>query len=291
MNRAVVVVFAVLATAVCAQDIRLFDYDHTAKLDVREGASSVVNRAHVSDLSYASPRGGRVPAYLVMPAGRGPFPGIVFVHWGQGNRSEFLSEAVGLAKSGIASILIDAPTNRVDRPNNAGTPESERDSLIQLVVDARRAVDVLVSRTEIDARRLAYVGHSLGATWGGALAACERRFKALVLMGGLPEISEVKPPDPLYQKILQAVPTERAEANRKALRPIDPVQFVGQAAPAHVFFQWAKVDRFVSEEAAKRYFAAASQPKSEQWYYCGHEFNATQATLDRERFLKEQLKR
>jgi hypothetical protein len=37
----------------------------------------------------------------------------------------------------------------------------------------------------VDPERIAYVGHSLGATWGGALAVSERRMKALVQDGWL----------------------------------------------------------------------------------------------------------
>ena len=59
-----------------------------------------------------------------------------------------------------------------------------------MVVDCRRAADVLLSLPGVDPKRIAYVGHSLGATWGGAIAVTERRFKALVLMGGLLVLSE-----------------------------------------------------------------------------------------------------
>ncbi len=33
-----------------------------------------------------------------------------------------------------------------------------------MVVDLRRAVDVLMARKEVDSKRIGYVGHSLGAT-------------------------------------------------------------------------------------------------------------------------------
>lgn len=46
---------------------RLFDYDQNAPLDVKEVA--VINRNGVSihDITYASPKGGRITAYLVVP--------------------------------------------------------------------------------------------------------------------------------------------------------------------------------------------------------------------------------
>lgn len=50
-----------------------------------------------------SPLGGRVPAYLVVPAGRGPFAATLFGHWMMKgspfcNRRGFLEEAGWLVK-------------------------------------------------------------------------------------------------------------------------------------------------------------------------------------------------
>jgi hypothetical protein len=52
---------------------RQFDYDRATPLDVREAGRQKREGVTVIDLSYASPRGGRVPAYFVVPSGRGPF--------------------------------------------------------------------------------------------------------------------------------------------------------------------------------------------------------------------------
>src|SRR5208282_948948 len=122
--------------------VQAFDYDREAPLDVEEHGATPVSGAMVRDISYASPKGGLVPAYLVTPIGKGRFAGIVFVHWGQGNRSEFLAEALALARRGAESVLIDAPFNRLDNPNrDVKGPEGEASAYIQLVVDARRAVN------------------------------------------------------------------------------------------------------------------------------------------------------
>jgi len=91
-----------------------FAYDEKAPLDFRETGVETLTDATVHDVSYASPKGGRVPAYLVIPRGRGPFAAIEFVHWGQGNRTEFLSEALFYAKYGVISLMIDAPYRRTE---------------------------------------------------------------------------------------------------------------------------------------------------------------------------------
>jgi dipeptidyl aminopeptidase/acylaminoacyl peptidase len=88
---------------------RLYDYDPKQPLDSKETLLYDRDGAKVYDISYASPKGGRVTAYLVMPAGRGPFAGLVFGHWGPGNRTEFLAEAMLYAEAGAASLLVDYP--------------------------------------------------------------------------------------------------------------------------------------------------------------------------------------
>ena len=45
-----------------------------------------------------------------------------------------------------------------------------------------RGADLLLTRKDVDSKRLAYVGHSYNATVGGFLSGCDHRFKALVLM-------------------------------------------------------------------------------------------------------------
>jgi dienelactone hydrolase len=265
----------------------LFSYDARAPLDVREAKIDRRGGAEVHDLSYASPRGGRVPAYLVVPPGPGPFAGLVYLHWGQGNRSELLAEALLAARAGAASILIDAPYRR---PEYQRTPcgEAVRADFVQLITDLRRAVDVLLARAPVDGRRLGYVGHSLGATWGGTLAAVEPRLRALVLMGGLPSLAEAMRED-ARDKHRPPEEVRKLEACVAPLEAIESIHHVHDAAPAALFFQFARVDRYISPAAARRYFEAASEPKSQAWYEGGHEFSDPAALGDRLRWLEKRL--
>ena len=243
------------------QLVHIFDYDQAAPVDLRYGSTRTEATAVIHDVSYPSPRGGVVAAYLVVPLQEGPFAGIVFLHWGLGGRAEFLDEAVDLAARGVVSILISAP---------GPTFSSVADQIyIRQVVDARRAVDVLASLPEVDVARLGYVGHSYGAVWGGVLAGVERRIKAYVLMAGWARPS-------LYMET--DAPTPR----------LDPIHYIGHAAPAALFFQFARADEYITERAALEYFTAASEPKLMEWYDGGHELNEP-ARLDRAAWLATQL--
>ena len=273
------------------QQARIFDYDAKAPLDVKERTVEEVEGVQIRDITYASPKGGQVTAYLVTPKGKGPFAGILFMHWGQGDRTEFLSEAVAYAKAGAVSLMIDAPYNR---PGFQGgdffvQPEREHDMYIQLVVDLRRGFDLLLARADVDPKRLGYVGHSLGATWGGALAGVDHRATAFVLMGGLPSLTDFPEDDTYAQFILRRYSKEQVENYIRVISPINPEHFVWQAVPGAILFQFAKHDRYISERSAARYDKAASQPQESRRYFTSHEFNDLEALRERAEWLRMKL--
>ncbi len=282
------VTLLLLAAPAVAQNADPFSYDPKQPLDVQEVSAKRIGGATLHDINYASPKGGRVPAYLMVPDGKGPFAGVLFMHWGQGNRSEFVAEALALAPYGVESLMIDAPTNRPGLDFGNG-PDSEPRAYAHLVIDLRRALDLLLSRPGVDTKRIGYVGHSLGATFGGVLAGLEKRVKAYVFMGGLPNLYDLDWPDPKFQERLKKIPQADLDAEQKLLKPISPELFVGHAAPAALLFQFAELDRFISKAAADKFFAAASEPKQQRWYWTSHEFNDTASLRDRTEFLRQQL--
>jgi hypothetical protein len=144
-------------------------YDPQAPLDLRQSPVKDLGYAKLLDISYASPRGGRVTAYAVIPAAATHPAGIVWQHWGQGDRSSMLPEAISMSRRGAASILINSPANRPDPPQ-AKTPEEGFALWLQDAVDIRRAADALVQNFGVPETQLAYVGHSYGATLGGVIA-------------------------------------------------------------------------------------------------------------------------
>jgi dienelactone hydrolase len=270
---------------------QVFEYDRAPAIELEIRSEETVDGVVVQDVSYRSAKKGRVPGFLVVPPGQGPFGGIVYMHWGQGDRTEFLSEAVLLGKRGAVSLLIDAPYHRPDAEpyQFVAEPEAERDAYIQLVADLRRGFDLLSARKDVDAKRIGYVGHSLGATWGGALAGIDPRFTAYVLMGGLPRVTDVLGDDS-YAKLMQrAFTREQLERYVSVLSPIDPEHFVGRAARGSILFQFARHDRFISEAAAREYVKAAGDSHDVRWYYTSHEFNDPESPRDRMEFLEKRL--
>jgi dienelactone hydrolase len=271
--------------------LTVFAYDAGRPLNLTTASAEEVDSVRIVDISYDSPKGGRVPGYLVTPSGNGPFAGIVYMHWGQGNRGQWLAEGLEMARRGAVSIMIDAPYWRPDVAQRADKKkaEAERDGYIQMVVDLRRAVDVLVARKDVDATRIGYVGHSLGATWGGPLAAVEKRVKLFVLMGGLPSLTNYD--DDSFYGRLQRASTPRSEFAKYAavMEPYNPEHFVANTGPARIYFQWAKHDMYISRRSADEYYTAVGGPKEQHEYFTSHEFNDSDSGRDRRGWLTKAL--
>jgi dienelactone hydrolase len=269
------------------------EYDSRAPLDVIEAGRERRDAAVVHDISYTSPKGGRVTAFLVVPVKAGRHAAVIWGHWywensPLRNRKEFLDEAIALAGSGVVSLLTDGP---IARPGFVPKPdpldERRQDELVQQVIDMRRGADLLLARKDVDPRRLAYVGHSYNASVGGILAGLDRRFKAFVLMaGGLSNAQDVAGPE--YQRYRERIGAETFDAFFAKYAWLDPGRFLPQAAPASVFLQFATQERFLTPERARGYAAIVSEPKRLLFYDAPHALDAA-ARRDRLAFLAAQL--
>ena len=297
MRKFLIVMLFLSATSLLAQDTdtsHAFDYDSKAPLDMQE--VGVGHRGHVAihDISYASPKGGRVPAYLVVPEGKGPFAAVIWGHWYWQNseffnRKEFLDEAVVLAPAGVVSLL---PTGVNARPGHVDDQDELSDQhvtdLVHQIIDMRRGADLLLARKDVDPKRLAYVGHSYDATVGGFLSGLDKRFQAFVLMaGGLSDEVDMKSDE--FQQFRQKIGPGKVDAFMARFAWTDPGKFVSHAAPATVFLQYATQEKFLTAERARQYAALVSEPKQLKFYDAPHALNA-EARRDRIAFLTTQLK-
>ena len=273
-----------------------FDYDANAPLDIKE--LSLENRAGVKihDITYASPKGGVVPAYLVVPPTRGKFAGIVWGHWMMpksptANRTEFLEEAVALAPAGVVSILIDSPYVRPEFKADPDPFSSQGpDVVAQQVIDLRRALDLLLTRNDVDPKRTAYVGHSFDANCGAILDAVDKRFTAFAFMGNPQSTRDFVLNSTLPNMVAfrRSVPADKLEKYLQAYEWADPGAYAAQLGPAPAFFQYALHDDFVEVSAAKHYFEVSSGPKEIKFYDTNHGLNAD-ARRDRVQFLSKRL--
>ena len=296
MRIAFPIAFLLLSLPGFAQDadmLRHFDYDQHSSLDVKEIGVEKRGGVSVYDISYASPAGGRVPAYVVVPSGKGPFAAVIWGHWYMDgseflNRKEFLTEAVALAPAGVVSLLIDYPIARPGHaPDETDLNENMIKDRVQAIVDSRRGVDLLLARKDVDAHRLAFVGHSYNAATGAFLSGIDRRFKAFVLMAGSLS-DQVSMRSKEMQDYRQRVGPAKFDAFMAKYAWLDQGKYVSRATPATVFMQYASREPFLTPQRDREYAAVVSEPKLFKLYDATHALNA-EARRDRIAFLTEQL--
>lgn len=283
------------AVAPFEQLVRLYDYDRSAPLEVRENGVEERSGVRLHDISYASPKGGRVTAYLAVPPGKAPFAAILFMHGGNGNRSSLLPGALVLAATGAVCLLIDSPLNGArslagEQLADFTKPERTRAAMIQTVVDLRRGVDLLLARQDVDPKRIGYIGASYGGTIGGVLAGVEKRIKAYALLVGTGDIGEFlrASPHPTAAAARKALTQERIEESIRILDDVQPIHYIAHAAPSALFFQNGRQDAFMPEASVERYHKAGSEPKKAKWYDAGHGLNA-EAFRDRAEWFHERI--
>ena len=120
------------------------------------------------------------------------------------------------------------------------------------MTDFRREIDLLESRRWVDAARMRYVGHSLGASVGDQFAGVEKRVKARVLVAGFGDTARG---------------WNMARPNDEFLRlvaPLDGVRYVGAAPPSAILFQGASRDEVLTAEDLEIFFDAAKEPKEQR---------------------------
>ena len=150
-------------------------------------------------VSYMVEPGQRVSAYLFLPAGEGRHPAVLCIH--QHNREHHLGKsepaglsgnpeqfyALELAKRGYVTLAPDTlcfeerqhPTLRsMDYERFEATRRLTEGSCLQakMLWDLQRALDYLLTRREVDRRRIGCLGHSLGGQETLFLSAVDRRI-------------------------------------------------------------------------------------------------------------------
>jgi dienelactone hydrolase len=268
-----------------------FAYDASTPLDLRQVSTVKRGTVMIQEITYASPRGGVVPATLVSPGGQGKFAAVIWAHWlmpnaTNANRSEFVEEAIALAPAGVVSLLIDAPQAR------PGFKAASNPALIaQQVVDLRRAADLLLSRPDVDPERMAYVGHSWDAGTGAILDAVDKRFTAFVFMSGPQSTKQyvLSSDAPRMVSLRKTVDMAKVAQTLQSNAWADPASYAGQFGPASALFQYGLHDEdWVPLQDAKDYFAMSSGPKEVKYYDSDHALTQA-AEKDRDEFLKKHL--
>ena len=110
---------------------------------------------------------------LLIPKGKGPFPGVLFIHGSQSNRSKGVLAGQELVKKEIMSLAIDL------RGHGESTGKYEESTLNDFIQDAQVSINFL-RKNNLDIERLGIKGSSMGAHIASCLLK-KNKIKSLLL--------------------------------------------------------------------------------------------------------------
>ncbi len=267
-------------------DRHFFDgYDSAAPLNAEVVAKKTVEgtveafdietpaRYRLEEVRFEARPGEPVPTLVTLPLdGEGPFPVVVFLH-GSHQEKEFLEEICPpFCEAGFAMACFDQYMRGGRRVRAEGYKVgfTFRERTWKTVHDARRLIDYLVTRPDIDAGRVYFCGASYGAITGTTVVAMEPRIQAAVLVvggGNLPLVVQ----SPFVKRELPKWMLPIAKpAIRFFMGAADPVRFAPMTAGTPVLMQNGDKDTIVPPPMGEALYAALGEPKELRWYPIDH---------------------
>ncbi len=220
-----------------------YSYDNTLPLNAVLKPLQTTTYSARYHLAYDSANDQRVTAILSLPRQfQGKHPAVLLMHGSGGHKDvDYIQAAAGLLNSrGYTTISIDSQYKgeRV-RPGKTGElqPDSytTRDAWIQTVIDLRRAIDFLQTRSDVDPTKIGYLGVSMGGMLGAVLGGVESRISCFFLAvpgGGLVNVAKHIDQYPnLKARFAVAITPEVFHRIEAIADVIDPIYFVGGILP------------------------------------------------------------
>lgn len=250
----------------------LFAYDADAPLELTDvGTVEEVGR-EIRDVTYASPHGSEVSAYIAEPDEPSGI-GILMTPGMPEKRHQYRDPVARFACAGATAMVVDAPWARTDdRGGDTAmtfTPQ-DADEQVQLVVDLRRAVDIL---EDAGAERIGFDAISYGASIGALLAGVEDRIDAFALLSGGPgpvDFFASEAGNALYPLTSKSPAEQRSWI--EAMEPVEPEHFIGDAT-GPVLFVAGREDVQITPDEVEAMHEAAPASAELWWYDAGHDLN------------------
>jgi uncharacterized protein len=231
----VAVLGAVLLGLVWSQQRRLIYYPWSGRVPA---AASVLPGGQ--DVVFQTEDGIRLGAWFVPAPGSTPRgPAVLVCNGNAGSRAARAPLAAALTRAGLSVLLFDYR----GFGGNPGRPSEDG-----LAADARAAQAWLAARPEVDPRRIAYLGESLGAAVALRLAV-ERPPAALVLRSPFTSLTDVGRLHYPWLPVGLLLADRYPSADRAADLTVPVLVVAGER------------DRIVPAALSRRLYDAAAEPK------------------------------
>jgi predicted esterase len=255
-----------------------FRYERAQLSEPRSTVHTIEAGVRVEDLSWQSPHGGRVPAWLVVPERPGPHAAVLFLHASTRDRDAFLPEARRLSDRGAVCLTITAAHSR---PGHAPFPSwtsEDRESVIQDVIDLGQGLDHLIGRGDVDPGRLGFVGLSYGADYGAIFCAVDGRLRSAAFVSGgtLREWYARRAPEAVRMPYLQLMET------------VAPDRYLPFVTRTRLLFQNGREDAVYAKQEIGDFQSSVRGRSTVKWYDAGHWLNEA-AVAERVNWLIDEL--
>ncbi len=270
-------------------DPSIFDYEAVRPVGYEVIDTITFRGVEMLRIKFESPLGGMAYGYMSLPVDD-PVPGvgILWAHGAPVDGTDSFDPMSVFACGGATSIVVDAP---YARPGALRSGEAflwtsqDRDEQIQLVVDMRRALDLL---TDLGTQRFGMSGISYGGAIGGQLIGVDDRIEAALLLlgdGGVVERFTDEDGEPTWE--IAGLSESERQAWFEAMLPIEPSRYISDS-DAKILFMNGLEDPLIPPAEAKRYHASARPGYEVYWMDVGHDISFPDFVFHN-RWLGEQI--
>lgn len=271
-------------------------------LSAQAPSATVQNYTTKSGIEYMQGAQGPLKADAYIPNGKGPFPGLLFIHgggWSGGSRYQMVKLIKELANQGYVSFTIEYDVDPVPYP--ASFTES---------LAALRYFHDHAEEFHLDPKHIAVVGSSAGGELAALVAlnpagitdasstqtaGSPIEVQAAVILNGVLDLTGLGDKSKMVTQYLDGKCTEKAELCKSAspmfhIHPGAPPFYVGHGTSDETV-PYAQAEAFVDglrkDKVAVRFFTAKGGPHT---YWIKDQFFAPNLA-DMEKFLAATLRR
>jgi acetyl esterase/lipase len=222
-----------------------------------------------------------IPVRVFVPEPRtGPVPVVVVLHyWGATDLRPERSLATELNRRGMAAAVVTLPYHLERTPpgRRSGEMAIEADvdrlkrTTYQSVLDVRRTIDFLLTKSEFDPKRIGITGTSLGALVTGLVFALDTRVdSATFILGGV-DFADImwSSSRVVIQRDMLRRQGFTEQKLREALVGVEPLTYLPERKTGSAFVIGAKFDTVIPESSTSKLIAALPNPRV-LWLDTGH---------------------